>query len=129
MPPSLAKANVRRDTDAKSAKPEAKAMMIRPASMAVAAALEPVAARKMAMIGKPVGVLRTSVMFPRQKRRAIRKPKARTPLMMMVRMMTLGTVDAESLTWNEALAIRAEAVNLEEELALLQTCGWRRQSL
>lgn len=73
-------------------------MMIRPASMAVAAALEPVACLKMAMMGKPVGVLRTSSIFPRVKSKAIRKPKARTPLMQMVRMMTLGIVVAESLT-------------------------------
>ena len=98
MPPSRAKAKVSLDTDASSAKPEAKAMIIRPLVMAVAAAIEPVAAWKMAMMGNPVGVLRTSSMFPRQNSRAIRKPNARAPLMQIVRMMTFGMVVALSFT-------------------------------
>ena len=95
-PPSRANANVNRETDASSANPETNAIRIRPTSITVPAALEPVACTKMAMIGNPVGVLSTSSILPRQKRRAMRKLKASVALMAMVSMMTFGTVVAAS---------------------------------
>ena len=98
MPPSRANAKVSLETDASRAKPDAKAIMIKPLVIAVAAAFEPVAAWKIAMMGNPVGVLSTSSIFPRQKSSAMRKPNASNPLMQIVRMMTFGMVVAESLT-------------------------------
>jgi hypothetical protein len=112
MPPSRAKANVNRETEVSSAKLEAKAMTIMADSIADAPALEFVACLKMAMIGKPVFVLRASSMFPIEKSRASNIPNASKPLMTIERNITRGIVTAASLTssdlyWASQFAIRA----------------------
>ena len=98
MPPSRAKANVNRETEASRAKQEAMAMMMIADSIADAPTFDPVACRKISMMGKSVGVLSASLIFPIAKRSASRIPNARDPLMIIVRKTTLGMVVAASFT-------------------------------
>lgn len=112
MPPSRAKANVNRETEVSSARLEAMAMMIIADSIADAPALEFVACLEIAMIGKPVFVLRAPSIFPIEKSSASNIPKAIKPLMTIERNITRGIVTAESLTssdlcWASQFAIRA----------------------
>ena len=95
-PPSLANAQVNLETLAVFAKADIKAITRIADSIAKAALTDPpVACWKIAIKGKPVGVVRASSKFWIQKRRVRRKPKARVPLMKMVRIMILGITVAD----------------------------------
>ena len=93
---------MRREAEASSPRPEKKIDMINADTIALVAAYDWVALKKISIMGKPVAVLVAFSMLPIVKSIAMLMPKQSVPLTTMLHIIVLGTTTAALSTSSAA---------------------------